>query len=100
MNPRGGGNAIVLLKPAGRDDISDALLEIVDDVISTTKTWRNKRLQEYCHTALKECKRPPIGGGLRIEAEEILIGADKSEAQIRRLQAESVLWSNFEAAVA
>jgi len=48
---------VCLLGPAGRDDISDALLAIIDSVIERTRAWKNQRLQMYCRN-LEEYKQP------------------------------------------
>jgi hypothetical protein len=93
------GSATVLLTPAGREDISDALLDIVDSVISMTKSWKNQALKDYCHT-FKEFKTPPVQGRLRIEAEEILQAGGRSQETISKLQSESELWSTLRAVLA
>ena len=100
MQPHGKGSAIVQIRAAGRDDISDALLEIVDGVIAETKRWKNEDLKAYCHKALKEYKEPPAGGRVAIDAEHILMAEGRTEAQIAKLQVESEFWNNFEAALA
>jgi hypothetical protein len=96
----GNGSAIKIIKPAGRDEISDALLAIVDNVIIKTKNWKNDpTLKNYVH-ALKEYKKPAAGGRLPIQAEEILEGVGKSPEKIKKIQSESEEWRKFEAALA
>lgn len=89
-----------LLVSAGRDDISDALLEIIDGVIQRTRSWDDERLKKYCHE-FGEFKEPvPPKKRLPIEAEEILRAVGKSTERIEKLQAESELWTKLEAALA
>ncbi len=96
------GSEISLVKSAGRDEIPDALLKIVDDVISQTQGWKNKQIEDYVHDVKKfaEYKKPSPGGRLPIEAEEILGGFGKSPEKIKKIQAESEQWRMFEAALA
>jgi len=95
----GRGNKITLLKDAGRDDISDALLEITDRVIATTKSWNNRILKAHCHS-FKEYKEPPPGRTVPIQAGAILMAEGKSPTEIEKLQAESNLWKGVDAVLA
>jgi hypothetical protein len=90
---------IEIIKPAERDEISDALLKIVDEVVIKTKGWNNETLK-LCVHKFKEYKEQPKGGRFPIEAEEILEGVGKSPEKIKKLQSESEGWRKFEAALA
>jgi hypothetical protein len=87
------------VKPAGRDEISDALLKIIDSVYRQTKSWSNPTLKKYVHD-LKEYKEQKKGFCAPIEAEEILSAVGKSPEKIQKLQSESEEWRLFKAALA
>jgi hypothetical protein len=99
QKPRGPGTEVFLLLSAGRDEISDALLEIIDDVVQRTRSWDNEHLKRYCHR-FGEYRQPSPGKRLPIQAEDILKAAGKSDEKIKKLQGESELWSKLEAALA
>ena len=100
--PYGKGSEVTIVKPAGRDEISDALLGIVDAVIVKTRYWTNDQLKTCVHDVknFKEYQQPPKGSRLPIEAETILAGVGKSPQKIKKLQSESEQWRMFEAALA
>jgi len=91
--------AVTLVQPAGRDEISDALLEIVDDIVQRTKSWKNDTLKVHCHK-LAEYTEPPPHRRLTITVEKILKATGKSPERIKKLQLESELWNKLDAALA
>jgi len=97
--PRGKGNDVCLVEPAGRDEISDALMAIINGVIQQTKPWDNERLKQHCHD-FGEFQEPAPGKRLPIEAEDILQAAGTPQERIKKIQAESELWNKLDAALA
>jgi hypothetical protein len=100
--PYGNGSEITLIKPAGRDEIPDQLLRIVDAVVSKTRKWKNEQLKNHVHNVeiFREYKKPSPGCRFPIAAEEILNGVGKSPEKIKKLQFESEEWRKFDAALA
>jgi hypothetical protein len=97
--PRGSGSCVKLLKPSGRDEISDALLQLVDAVISETRSWDNKKLAAYVHQ-FKEFENPGEGKRKEIPASRIVAVGGLSQEEITKLEAEFALWNKLEEALA
>lgn len=96
----GRGSDIKIIKTAGRDDLCDDLISIVDGVIKKTRYWKNDpELKDFVH-ALKEYKQPAPGKRIPIETEEILVGVGKTPEKIKKLQSDSEEWTSFKAALA
>ncbi len=89
----------VTTKPSadpGCDMLSEALIQIIDQLVAETHAWKNTEIKVHCHS-LKEFKSPANSGRSPIDTEDILKAGGKSAQRVKTLQAEIALWDKVDA---